>query len=1197
MGQSKTLELSIKIAGQVDKSLTAALNDTHSQISNLSKDLSRIGTDGLAAMGAFAAGTVAAITKCTNEAVQFEGYMGDVVKYVDGLADATGKISDELAENGNTFAENYSIAKDAVLDLSTQIPYTAEELTKLAAAAGQSDYSLEALFSYDENGKVQGFLKDVAMWGTAMDISAEQAGEWAAKWEKALSTPTNTITHEDIMEYADMINYLGANTPTTAAAIAGVVNDVAGLGDIAGASIPTVIALSDALLGMGVEEGKVATGLRRMLTNMSLGTSATTTQQEAWSMLGMTAEDVAKSMQNDAAGTMQAVFTAISGLEEWQQTGVLKDLFGQWAIEGAAKMTNNLQPFIDALEAVSNPDVYTGSMEREFIIKASTSESIDQMTESAMDALKIDIGDEFLPVKKQFGIMMIDVMNGIREHMPELKQLAGTLADLLSAGVSKLGEALEKALPYVQQALDYVANNGPQVAHILGNLVGVFAAMKFAPTIEKLFSGAGSLLFGSGRTASGSNGGLFGMIGNLFKGGQTAASTAGTLMQAAGIGASMANTSMTRVSGESITTTGFGGLMQTISNGVLGAIFGIKNSKSLTSKTSTDNTLWKSILGTASQITTAKENGGLLGMAKNAISNSNVGTYFSGIKTALGNVANTSIGSGIINAVKGTGGALKEVFTGIAGPEGLGLTNLVSGVEGLAKSGASWIGGNVGTLVSMVASSAPAQTVAGLIGNVASSSLGQLIGSAANGLPGVLGNLGNFASAGAGLLGSVWGPIASGFGSLFAGAAPVIGVISGIIAVVSILGDHLEDIRGIIGNVFGDTGLAVFDGFMDKLGTVGDFITGLFVDGGVANALAPLQEIITNLFGTDAGVAFSGLTTILQSVMGVIGQIVTFATGTVKPIIQEIFSFLTETVMPIILQTFTTAAPTIASIISGIGSAVMTGMQIIGSAIQAAMPIIEGLITVILNIGSVVVPALLAGIEAFSAGIESIMSAIQGIFEGLITFITGVFSGDWRAAWEGIKQIFGNAFDALVTLCKTPINAVISLINSAISGINNLGLTIPEWVPIFGGKSFSINIPSIPMLAEGGFTNGVSIAGEKATEAVISFQRNVRENNIDTWIRAGQMLGVNGKQAALAAVDTSFGRNTVELKSIDITGTGNTRPAPAGGPPIQVTYAPVYQFHGEAPTKEDLVEASRISQEEFNEFIAKWFKDHGRKDF
>lgn len=255
-------------------------------------------------------------------------------------------------------------------------------------------------------------------------------------------------------------------------------------------------------------------------------------------------------------------------------------------------------------------------------------------------------------------------------------------------------------------------------------------------------------------------------------------------------------------------------------------------------------------------------------------------------------------------------------------------------------------------------------------------------------------------------------------------------------------------------------------------------------------------------------------------------------------------------------------------------------MQIIGSAIQAAMPIIQGIITVIMAIGSVVVPALLAGFGAFSAGISAVMSAIQGLFQGLITFITGVFSGSWSQAWEGIKQIFGSAFDGLVALCKAPLNAVIAIINKAISGINGLGLTIPEWVPILGGKSFSVNIPTMPMLARGGFTDGVSIAGEAGTEAVISFQRGVRSDNINTWTQAGRMLGVSGEQAAVAAgvqyadgggavelatIEATQGNNAVELQEID---TGKPQPEQGGsGTPDgggQVVFAPQIVVQGNA---------------------------------
>lgn len=1118
MATSKTLELSIKIAGRMDKSLTAAINGTQSKIGSLTKSISNIGTVGLATMGAVATAAAVGIADCTKEAQALESAMAPVVRYVDGLADASGAVSDAIADNGKTFKQNYGALKTYIQDLSTEIPRTTDQLTAMSAALGQSGIGVDKQLT-------TGYLRDTAVSATAMDLDDQTAGNYVAKWEASFN-----FDHKQVMELMDQINYLGAHNATTAAEIAQSVNSAASMGQIAGVDPAATAAMATAMQATGVTTDRVGTSISRIYTNLSKGSNATKAQKEMWEELGFTAEGIAKSMQTDGVGTLKEVFTALQDMPDERKVAALSTLFGQWAIEGGAKITNNLGAYEKALAMVSDPSLYTGSMEREFIIQASTSESIDTMVKNSVTALKQDIGTEFLPVKKTLSLAMIDLMNGVRKDMPQLQTLAGTLA---------------------------------------GNLL----------------EGAGSLLFGEsgglGVAAGGSerSGGLLGAVGSLFTGGQkfagNAVGTISNVAEAAGVGATMANSNMTRTQWGAVTSNGSGSFMQRLENSAIGAYFGIKNRGTLTNQKGTDYKFMQGLMGVAGQITDAKQGGGLLGMAKNAVTSSPIGQYFSGIRAAAGNVANTTIGSKIVGFGKGTIGVSKEILAGIAEPEGLGLTNLVSGAKGLAQNGAGWVAGKAGNVISTVANSGVGQAIGGAAGKVGGVAKGVVsVGSNA------LGALGNFAGAGAGLLGSVWGPVAGGFGSLFAGATPVIAAISGIIAVVSILGDHLEDIRGIVVNVFGETGGQVFDVFTGKLQGVADFVTGLFNEGGVAAALAPLQNTITNLFGENAGAAFGGVVTILQSIMGVVGQIVTFAMGTVKPIIQDVFTFITGTVLPIILQTFTAAAPTIASIISNIGSAVMTGMQIIGSAIQVAMPIIQGIITVIMTIGSVVVPALLAGFEAFSAGISAVMSAIQGFFQGLITFITGVFSGSWSQAWEGIKQIFGSAFDGLVALCKAPLNAVIAIINKAISGINGLGLTIPKWVPILGGQSFSINIPALPMLAKGGFTDGVSIAGEAGTEAVISFQRGVRSDNINTWTQAGRMLGVNGEQAAVAAgvpyadgggavelatIEATQGNNAVELQEID---TGKPQPEQGGsGTPDgggQVVFAPQIVVQGNA---------------------------------
>lgn len=115
-----------------------------------------------------------------------------------------------------------------------------------------------------------------------------------------------------------------------------------------------------------------------------------------------------------------------------------------------------------------------------------------------------------------------------------------------------------------------------------------------------------------------------------------------------------------------------------------------------------------------------------------------------------------------------------------------------------------------------------------------------------------------------------------------------------------------------------------------------------------------------------------------------------------------------------------------------------------------------------------------------------VANGIMTRLSGLITFITGVFTGDWSKAWEGVKEIFGSAFEALVSLAKTPLNAVVNAINGVISGINGMGITIPDWVPKLGGKSFTVNIPTIPQLAAGtaNWKGGLAQVHERGGEII-----------------------------------------------------------------------------------------------------------------
>lgn len=1149
MATGKTLELSIKIAGKMDKSLTAAINGTQSKLGSLTKGLSTVGTIGLAAMGAITTAAVGTVAASTKSAAALEQSMSSVKTLLVGTEQAVNARTDQLTNDVMRISVETGVATTDLADGLYQVISAFQDTADSAAI-------LEIATKAAKAGKAE--MVDTV---NALAAVTKAYGDTSAEQVQYIAN----LSFETIR--------LGQ---TTMPELANGIQKVSGAAAALNVSQAELYAGFASLTGVMGNTDNVGTALNTLYMKMLKPSTAITKAVQSFGYSSAYAMVQAEGIGNtikklgDYAGSADA-FAAMFSMRD---------------LKAAQQILNNYDVYTDKLHQLEAVTADSEQANNAFQTQIDNCNSSIGIIANSFSVLGQSFGQRFLPYLKDFAIMAVPavqgwvnkMMDGFNVLEPYIANVAGAIMPSIENAFSKVGTVIDDALPKVTQFLDYISKHGEQTVKVIGGLAGTFAAMKFAPLAGNLLEGAGSLLFGEsgglGVAAGGSerSGGLLGAVGSLFTGGQkfagNAVGTISNVAEAAGVGATMANSNMTRTQWGAVTSNGSGSFMQRLENSAIGAYFGIKNRGTLTNQKGTDYKFMQGLMGVAGQITDAKQGGGLLGMAKNAATNSPIGQYFGGIRAAAGNVANTTIGGGLLNFGK-------KHAAGIFGSEGLDVPGVISRRVDKVKGFGSLVADTASNAMFTVANSGVGQAIGGAAGKVGGVAKGVVsVGSNA------LGALGNFAGAGAGLLGSVWGPVAGGFGSLFAGAAPVIAAISGIIAVVSILGDHLEDIRGIVVNVFGETGGQVFDVFTGKLQGVADFVTGLFSEGGVAAALAPLQNTITNLFGENAGAAFGGVVTILQSIMGVVGQIVTFATGTVKPIIQDVFTFITGTVLPIILQTFTAAAPTIASIISNIGSAVMTGMQIIGSAIQAAMPIIQGIITAIMTIGSVVVPALLAGFEVFSAGISAVMSAIQGFFQGLITFITGVFSGSWSQAWEGIKQIFGSAFDGLVALCKAPLNAVIAIINKAISGINGLGLTIPKWVPILGGKSFSVNIPTLPMLARGGFTDGVSIAGEAGTEAVISFQRGVRSDNINTWTQAGRMLGVSGEQAAVAAgvpyadgggavelatIEATQGNNAVELQEID---TGKPQPEQGGsGTPDgggQVVFAPQIVVQGNA---------------------------------
>ena len=206
--------------------------------------------------------------------------------------------------------------------------------------------------------------------------------------------------------------------------------------------------------------------------------------------------------------------------------------------------------------------------------------------------------------------------------------------------------------------------------------------------------------------------------------------------------------------------------------------------------------------------------------------------------------------------------------------------------------------------------------------------------------------------------------------------------------------------------------------------------------------------------------------------------------------------------------------------------------------------------------------ALGAIMNSFFSIVGGIWNSIKMVFQGVVDFVTGVFTGNWSLAWQGVVQIFSGIMNGITTVMKAPLNAVIGLINAAIGGINSISIDIPDWVPSWagGGKHFGLNIPQIPLLAKGGIANIPSICGEAGPEAVIPLKRNNPRS-----------ISLLEKTASIVDPDSSTSNG-------------------ASKSPIQFVYSP--QISGEVTT--EVMKLLESNYEQFKEFIYRALEERER---
>lgn len=132
-------------------------------------------------------------------------------------------------------------------------------------------------------------------------------------------------------------------------------------------------------------------------------------------------------------------------------------------------------------------------------------------------------------------------------------------------------------------------------------------------------------------------------------------------------------------------------------------------------------------------------------------------------------------------------------------------------------------------------------------------------------------------------------------------------------------------------------------------------------------------------------------------------------------------------------------------------------------------------------------PELAAIFETYGKLVSDLYNSVKQILGGIITFISGVFTGDWDKAWEGVKQIFKGIWNGIVSILEGAVNLIIGGINWMIRQLNKIQIKAPDWL---GGGTIGFNIPAISTVSIPRLAQGAVIPPNREFLAVLGDQKN-----------------------------------------------------------------------------------------------------------
>lgn len=349
-----------------------------------------------------------ALLDCSNAAIDFESAFTNVTKTVDGSEEQMAKL------------------KEDILVMSSQLPYTAEEIANISSIGGQLGVTIDDLSE---------FTQIMLGLGSATTLTAEDASTMVAQFQNITGLGTDNLNN-----FASALVELGNNSATTETKIMEMAQRMSSSATMAGMSETQILGLATALSSVGIESSMGGTAVQKMIEKIQEayhkgGDSA----KKYAKVMGLSVSDFKKVVETDMGEAINLLIKGIGSSEDAYTTfaddlGINEARLKQ-AMMALATSQKDASYYTEMANSAWEDNI---ALQEEVGRKLETTESKNQIIENSYQNLKIAIGEQLNPVITSFKEGLGDIAQKVTQWVKDNPKLVKQIGSIVMAvaGVS-----------------------------------------------------------------------------------------------------------------------------------------------------------------------------------------------------------------------------------------------------------------------------------------------------------------------------------------------------------------------------------------------------------------------------------------------------------------------------------------------------------------------------------------------------------------------------------------------------------------------------------------------------------------------------------------------------------------------------------------------------------------------------------------